>query len=972
MLIISIYLLRHLYFFNTIPISKTLLAFLLLILCSFRVSSQNIGIPPIRNFIKNDYGGGIQNWDIKQLESGVLVFANNQGILLYDGEDWDLTPVSNKTIARSVQLKNDKIYVGAQGEFGYFQHNEQQQFIFKNLSVLLPDSLKYFDDVWNIVEVEEKLFFQTSTQVFIYENESINHITAKGIFTKIEKCGAHILLHDTKNGLCIYQEGKLRQIWDTPEHFVLTGMVSLGDSKVLIATLKNGFFEWNGNEVIKWHTSNDMHFLANRIYSLCSLKNNQIAVGTVLGGLALLDKGGRIESILNKENGLQNNNILCLYEDNNNGLWLGLDNGIDYINIDASSRRFYPDNSLEGTGYAALVFNNNLYCGTSNGLYFADWKNYFDPFNDYQFKQVKGTSGQTWNLQEIDKQILLSHHDGAFLIDKSNQPIALENGAGAWTFISLNDTLLLMGGYNGLSLLKKQEEKWVLFKEFQNLKESCRFLVKEKSGTIWVSHPYRGIYKISFDHNYTQLQSKLYNGKNGLPSDLFNHVYEINGKAVFAGETGIYEYAPTADSFLIYQPLNRFFPEGQRIKYLKQDAERNIWFVVEDQVGRITFNTIGVEQQITTKYYPGLSKQLVGGFEFINPISSDHVIFGAEKGFVFFDLNKNNPENDQFNVFLKSITQGGRLVYNSLKIDEGDETMSFPHHQNRFRFSFAAPYFKQQESIEFSSFLEGFDDDWSNWSTIKEREYTNLKPGEYIFRIKAQNGFGQISEAQPLKISIAPPWYANQTAYICYGIFGLALLISIISFQRKYYKKETEELISQIDQQIEQKEQILKKSEAALEAEKNERLRSEIQYKNKELASTTMHLLQKGEILQKIKNELTRLNKDIQHLNTYKREIKSIIRLIQFDTNREEDWNQFAHHFDQVHSNFLIKLKKRYPLLSPNDLKLCAFLRMNLNSKEIANLLNISTRGVEASRYRLRKKLDLQSEKNLTDFMLEL
>ena len=196
--------------------------------------------------------------------------------------------------------------------------------------------------------------------------------------------------------------------------------------------------------------------------------------------------------------------------------------------------------------------------------------------------------------------------------------------------------------------------------------------------------------------------------------------------------------------------------------------------------------------------------------------------------------------------------------------------------------------------------------------------------------------------------------------------------MGLIFFQRYYYRKETKELLVQFDEQHAQAEQEVQQTKQALTALKNKQLIQEIEHKNKTLTTTTMHLVQKGEILKKIRNELSTIQKGSANLEEYQQKIKSIIRLIQSDRNREEDWQQFAYHFDQVHNQFLLKLKKQFPNLTPNDYKLCAFLRMNLNSKEIASLMNVTIRGVEASRYRLRKKLQLPSERNLVDFMLEI
>jgi len=97
-----------------------------------------------------------------------------------------------------------------------------------------------------------------------------------------------------------------------------------------------------------------------------------------------------------------------------------------------------------------------------------------------------------------------------------------------------------------------------------------------------------------------------------------------------------------------------------------------------------------------------------------------------------------------------------------------------------------------------------------------------------------------------------------------------------------------------------------------------------------------------------------------------------MIKTLDQDENMDADWEHFAVHFDKVHNDFFIALKKQHPNLTPNELKLCAYLRMNLSTKEMARLMNISVRGVEISRYRLRKKLQLSTETNLFTYLLDL
>jgi len=150
---------------------------------------------------------------------------------------------------------------------------------------------------------------------------------------------------------------------------------------------------------------------------------------------------------------------------------------------------------------------------------------------------------------------------------------------------------------------------------------------------------------------------------------------------------------------------------------------------------------------------------------------------------------------------------------------------------------------------------------------------------------------------------------------------------------------------------------------------KNEKLLNEIKFKNQELASSTMHIVQKTEILDKIKAELQKAHEEMGSKTMVNGQIKKVLSLIRDNIRLDKNWDQFAHHFDQVHIDFNKRLKENHPELSPNDLKLCAYLRMNLATKEIAPLLNISTRGVEISRYRLRKKLNLDRETHLSYFL---
>jgi hypothetical protein len=190
----------------------------------------------------------------------------------------------------------------------------------------------------------------------------------------------------------------------------------------------------------------------------------------------------------------------------------------------------------------------------------------------------------------------------------------------------------------------------------------------------------------------------------------------------------------------------------------------------------------------------------------------------------------------------------------------------------------------------------------------------------------------------------------------------LGVIYFIIKLQQEKHKKA--EIHLKYIHKLE-----LEHNENEIVALRNEKLETEVNFKNKELATTTMHLVQRGKLLGKIKEGLM-LIKDADLVNKHEELIK-VLKLINEAERSDLDWDHFAIHFDQVHSNFLTKLKTKFPDLSANDLKMCAYLKMNLSSKEIAQLLSITIRAVEVSRYRLRKKLNLPQTINLFDYIIQ-
>ncbi|MFK7980747.1 MAG: triple tyrosine motif-containing protein, partial [Saprospiraceae bacterium] len=415
-----------------------------------------------------------------------------------------------------------------------------------------------------------------------------------------------------------------------------------------------------------------------------------------------------------------------------------------------------------------------------------------------------------------------------------------------------------------------------------------------------------------------------------------------------------------------------------------EDPVGNIWYTTTTETGILKIEDTGLSKSISKVVYPVIHTKMVKGFEFIYPYDADNVFIGTEKGFIHFNPSKDNKPNK--NDFFTNIVQvetmynnrDSTLLHGQYRSTKSSAATIFPNELNAFRFNYTSPNFPTVEKRYYRTKLEGFDAQWSNWNEQTAKEYTNLGAGDYCFLVQAKSSETQESRIASYQFSIKPPWYASTLAIITYSLLGLVALLGLIfvpknRFQRELAVMESEKANLASQQAIKEKEhqERVIQNEQKINALKHENLETEVAHKNKELALTTMHLVQRNELILKLQEPLTQILRKTTN-KTAITEIKRINKLLKENAKMEDAWSQFANHFDQVHVDFLQRIRAQYPQLTANDRKLCAYLRMNLTTKEIAPLMSISIRGVEVGRYRLRKKIGLDSTVNLTEFMLSI
>lgn len=950
-----------------------ILALLLFSLNPLVFSQNPIGMPDIVNYDNGSYGGGTHNWDIQQDSNGVLYFANDEGLLTFDGSRWKIYSLPNKTIVRSIKIASDnKIYVGGQGDFGYFSPDDNGKLFFSSLKDKIPDGYRSFADIWNVNCVGKAVFFRTENNIFRWLNGKITIFKTDSKWLYMGMANNTIIAHDKNKGLLKLSGNRWVPLLNTtvPSDFNISSISQFGKDSLIISSLSHGLHTVYDGQMVLIEAAKNI----NNISNICNIDDNSMAVATLNNGCFLMGKDGKEVYHLSKNTGLQNNSILSLFKDKSNNIWLGLADGISFIANNNAIKHINPSVFDNAAGHTSVIYNNRLYVGLSNGFYALPLSNEKDiSLAQNNFTPVVNAGGQAWGMNVVNDKLLFGRHEGAFeLTEKGLNPIAV--GRGYWNFIGYNQAnatnpVLLAGNYHGISVFDYANNKFNVVGSIQNFAESARFIVADNENNIWVSHPYKGVYKITLSGMRTK-NVKLYTDKNGLPSTFNNHIYHVKNKIAVGTEKGVYEYNPITDKF----ELSSFFKPifGERyIRYLKEDGQGNIWFIEEKKLGVAQYK--GKTYKLL--YITELNGKTLGGFEHINCVDKNNVFIGAQKGFYHLNYEKYlaNDGKQQVRIsFVKAFGKSDRVLFGGYFGDVNDNAAQnvipkIKHGWNSFHFEYSSTISKSKTNTFYSCYLKGFDEKWSALDKKTEKDYTNLPAGNYVFMVKTQDNLGNESPVASYEFIILPPWYQSIVAYLIYVLIFLGIIYLV--YRRQQRKITNQRIAFQREQEHTKYMHQLEmdKSEKEIIKLKNEKLEVEIEAKNSELASNTMHLVQKADLMSKVKTELFKLKKELKD-DIQIADFNKIIRQLNTEEKSDESWEQFSVHFDKVHVDFIKHLKDSFPTITSNELRLSAYLKMNLSTKEIAKLMKISPRGVEIGRYRLRKKLNVSSNVNLFEF----
>jgi len=901
--------------------------------------------PAIINYKVAEYKAHQQNWSISQDLAGWMYFANTDGLLSFNGNQWGLQRLKSNKIIRSVCAVEDRIYTGAYGELGYWTKDECGHMTYHSLLHLIKNHVIDKEEIWNILSIKGKIYFQSFSVLMVYDGEKIEKIELPGSIMFIHHVGSKLIIQALEYGLFEINDDNIADLMPNSSIFkgkIVSGICTFpaqNPGNLLISTNSHGIYSYSAGKVNKWNPDLENYFAEIQVNKMMVSQSGLLFVGSIRSGLLIFNRAGQMLYHVNSSNGLQNNTVLSLYEDKEQNIWLGLDKGIGLLKMKDKLLLFHDHSSILGTVYTTSVHDSTLYIGTNQGLYYIDQRQKNIPGKDLTFKLLKGTQGQVWQLKNLGSQLLCGHNEGTFII-QNKRATKVSDITGGWyaeMADSSQNTVILQGTYTGLTILKKGNNGWKFSHKLTGYNEPVKKFIIYQPNDIWVTGPNTGLTRLATDTLLnTVTKVRKYGAKDGIVDESNLDINFLNGKILVNDGQLHYYYDDASDSFKKDPYLNKF-STGYLIRLLDDQNWCRVYndslILMRDSISAFTFKV-------------GLNKD----YHSIGKMSDDRLIFSLNEGYAIFQPSVNTNSRQEIKVVPEKI-----VILNSdfciPIIENVIPEISYKH--NNFRIHFYDGVFETGKIYKYK--LIPFDKDWKSINDISFLEFSNLSPGEFTVELLCEGE----SSVSAINFIILPPIYKSKWAAVIYIIligFGLYLI-------KKYFNKK----LTQEKLKIEaENERLLREHKYQLE---NDRLIQDNIAKNKELANTTMHLIQKNELLQEIKEELIDVRKTGDHTLTTK-DFQNLMKIINENMTVEDDKNLFESSFNEVHEIFLLKLKVDFPELSAADLKLAAYLKMNLTSKEIAPLFNISIRGLENKRYRLRKKLQLPNDANLLDFFI--
>ena len=817
------------------------LLILLLHLTPLYLPGQETGYKFFKNYSAEDYDHYPQNWAIAQAENGILYVANNAGILEYDGVTWRYIEVPNLTVRSLAIDKTGTVYIGGVGEIGFLAPDSTGTLKFKSLTGHLPEKHKEFSTIMKTYVSGKGVYFQASKFLARWDSKEMKVWEPMKRYLLSFVCQGKLFIRSQNVGLLEMVDDSLKLVPEG-EKFASTSifmMVPYDSNCLLIGTGTGRFFLYNGAAILSFPTKVEEYLKENELYHGIRLTSGDFAMATHRGGLVVMTPHGHLKHIFDKTSGLPDNNVNYVFEDNLRNLWLCLNEGISKIEY-ASPISIHDERSnLSGLVLSVARYHNDLYAGTTTGLYHLE--------SPYKFVQVPGISVYCRDLLPAGDSLLAATNGGVFQVDTETGTKRKIIGDRSFVLFRSRhySRRTWCGTHNGLTALIRENGRWENEYRFDTIDQPILSIVEGHNGNVWLGTQTGSVYRVGSPVDILNPSITHYNGSHGLPGGEI-YVGAAAGHVLFATGKGIYRFDGKTGKFIPDGTLGADFAGGKRPVFrIVEDKNKNIWFHSESRnylaeqtpEGSYLTNTIIPLRRIPTTFqvnalYPDPDGKIVW--------------FATNEGLIRYDTTVEKNYRQNFQTIVRKIFVNEKLIFDGFNNKTGNavnETFPiFDYKDRNLRFEFAAPFFEAETETRYHCFMDGYDENWSPMNKDTKMNYTNLDAGLYTFRVKAKNVYGQFGDEDVFRFKVLPPWYETWLAYIFYGIGFIFLIFFVVKWRSRRLVHEKEKL-----------------EQTVLERTK------EINEKNQQLETQTVKLKDQSEKLKEMDEVKSRFFANISH-----------------------------------------------------------------------------------------------------------
>jgi len=799
------------------------LTFVFVFSTSLLLGQEQIGRPIITNYTYQDYKAGPINWWATEDEEGIMYFANGKGVLEYDGVNWNLLEIDGG-VRCLVKDKEGTIYVGTEGDLGYMKRDAIGKFQYTSLIEKVPEEHRNISTVWEVDVFKGRVIFRTEFKLFAWDGENMKVISSEQGYHVGKIVNGKYYLRIWGRGLCELMDDDTFEVVPNGEQFADIRIYSLlpyDDERILIGTRKDGLFIYDGKTFEPFKTEADKFIKGNLYLPGAALKDGKFVLNTFSDGAYVINKDGKLIQKYNTSNGLQDGSVDYVYVDSRGVLWMMLFNGISNVNLNSTFTIL--DNNMglpTKVVFGVEKFNDILYLSTNNGLYYLDEESEI-------IKPIIGTHGQGGNFIKHKGRLYVGT-GGMGLIEITGLTFKYirksENYDFRTRFVSVSKTdsnRIFATHQQGLfSFYFNETTNEFEFESSTDKINPAGFggFFENKDGSIWMEAADENGKVVLIIPNYegTKLDFEKaefisYDASHGIPdSPLF--------VGDFAGE--VHFYAPKTEEIYQFNSVENRFEKAAFFYEHLIDWDRNSSNIIRDKNDNIWFNagsgvtiarkTDSGDYTLNTETFNGIKNRIIWGIYPEDPYENGEQIvwMSGPDGVIRYKGKLEKPSTPNFNVKIRTMAIAGDSLIYAGGIQFPDK-VKVPFEDNKVSLSFAAPLYIGQKEIQYKTQLVGIDKAWSDWTSQTSREYINLPSGDYSFKVKARNIYGDISEEIAVSFSIEAPWYRTLWAYALYvlGFFFLVFAIvrsrtNILLNQQKILEDKIQERTKEAHQRL--------------------------------------------------------------------------------------------------------------------------------------------------------------------------